>query len=143
MHFCSVARVWGVQKVIPWGSSTAGNVCPCSSLPLPKRPAVVVLLLAVPMSVLTNGWALVRLTIDNWQLTMKNKTLMICIGGLSISEWEQTVEIGIDTVGNGLESLGVVAELASVAIDDEQWSSIRLYPLFVQVVEALQVVNLD
>ena len=69
-------------------------------------------------------------------------TLMIRIRGPSISEWEQTIEVGIDAVGNGLESLRVVAELTSVAINDEQWSSIRLYPLFVKVVEALQVADL-
>lgn len=48
MHFSSVSCVCGVQKFMPLGSSTAGKVCPYSSVCLPNIPAVWVVLAAVP-----------------------------------------------------------------------------------------------
>ena len=58
-------------------------------------------------------------------------------------EGKETIEVGVDSVRYGLESLGVVAELARVAVDDEQRPLVGANPLFVELVEALQVVNLD
>ena len=60
-----------------------------------------------------------------------------------LSHREEPIEVGINAVGDGLEGLGVVAELAGVSIDDEQGAFIRVYPFFVEVVEALQIVDLD
>ena len=44
---------------------------------------------------------------------------------------EETVEVGIDAVGDGLEGLRVVAKLAGIAIHDKQRPFVGANPFFV------------
>ena len=54
---------------------------------------------------------------------------------------EETVELGIDHVGDLLEVLGTITKLAVVAIDDDELSLVTLDPLLVATGESLEVVE--
>ena len=54
---------------------------------------------------------------------------------------EETVELGIDHVGDLLEGLRVFAELAVVAIDDDEVAFVAFNPLLVALAESLEVVD--
>lgn len=56
-------------------------------------------------------------------------------------DWEEAVEEAVDALGDLTEVLGVVAELAVVAVDNHQLARIGLNPLLVAPLEALEVVE--
>lgn len=56
-------------------------------------------------------------------------------------DWEEAVEEAVDALGDLAEVLGVVAELAVVAVDNHQLARIGLNPLLVAPLQALEVVE--
>ena len=74
-------------------------------------------------------------------MVYKRNTCICCQGSLFL--WEETVELGIDLLGDALEVGDAGLELEGVAIDDEEFAWIALNPFLVTLVQASEVVDAD
>ena len=54
---------------------------------------------------------------------------------------EESVELGIDLLGDALEVCDAGLELQIVAIDDDEFPRITLYPILVTIVKTAEVVD--
>ena len=54
---------------------------------------------------------------------------------------EETIEFGVDHIGDLFQVIGVVAKLASVTIDDNQLAFIRGHPVLIAFLETLQIIK--
>ena len=66
---------------------------------------------------------------------------LFCVVLVLWVEWEESVEFCVDHIGDFLEVLRVAFKLCGVSVDDDEVALVVLDPLFVAVVESLQVVD--
>ena len=54
---------------------------------------------------------------------------------------EQSIEEAIDAVGDFGEVLGSIPEFAVIAVDNDEFAIVVLYPFFIEALQALQVIE--
>ena len=61
----------------------------------------------------------------------------------SVIEWEQSVEFGINHVGDDAEVFVGILKLHRVAFNDDEVAFVGRYPVLVKVVKSLQIIDAD